>query len=55
MKVQELMTREPVTCRSTENCATVGGLMREHRCGFIPVMDDGVPSRIVGVVTDRDL
>jgi CBS domain-containing protein len=53
MKVEKLMKTEIDACRSddTGNCAAK--IMWERDCGFVPVVDE--ESRVVGVVTDRDL
>ncbi|HEY6960213.1 MAG TPA: CBS domain-containing protein [Candidatus Limnocylindria bacterium] len=52
MNVNELMTRDPASCRPDDVCAQAAMLMREEDCGSIPVVDDG---RLVGIVTDRDI
>jgi CBS domain-containing protein len=52
MKVRDLMTAEPVSCRPEEPCAQAATLMRQEDCGSIPVVRDG---KLVGIVTDRDI
>ncbi|HKX30416.1 MAG TPA: CBS domain-containing protein [Blastocatellia bacterium] len=53
MKIRELMTNDVKTCRPETNLATVAGLMWEHDCGVLPVVDD--QQRVLGVITDRDI
>ena len=52
MRVEEIMTRDPVTCTSEDHAGTAAWRMWERDCGMLPVMRD---SRLVGVVTDRDI
>lgn len=52
MRVDELMTRDPATCGPDDTVQTAAGLMEEHDCGLIPVVEDG---ELTGVITDRDL
>ena len=53
MKVERLMKTDVAACHSddTGNCAA--RIMWERDCGFVPVVDE--LSRVIGVVTDRDL
>ena len=53
MKVKEIMTGTPYTCRKETNLGEATELMWKGNCGFLPVLgDDG---KICGVITDRDI
>jgi CBS domain-containing protein len=53
MKVQELMTRNVLTCRASDDLNHAAHLMWEADCGVVPVVDG--EGRVVGIVTDRDV
>jgi CBS domain-containing protein len=50
--VGELMTRELVTLKETQNLAIADELLRLHRIRHLPVVREG---KLVGLVTHRDL
>jgi CBS domain-containing protein len=52
VKVKDVMTAGPRTCRLDTNLAAAAALMLEGDCGILPVVADG---KLVGVVTDRDM
>lgn len=52
MQVEQIMTRQPATCRADETLNQAARIMWERDCGFVPVVDDA--GHVVGVVTDRD-
>ena len=53
MIVRELMRAPAATCAPDDDLDTAVKAMREHDCGFLPVVDShGI---VVGVVTDRDV
>lgn len=54
MHVEKLMTHPAITCRVSDDLATVAGLLWNHDCGVIVVVDnDG--GHAVGMITDRDV
>lgn len=53
MNVRELCPPYVASCRPETSLAAVAGLMREHDCGILPVVDEH--HRLRGVLTDRDL
>jgi CBS domain-containing protein len=52
MRVNEVMTTNPVCAAAETPLARIALLMAENRCGAIPIVDDG---RVVGIITDRDI
>jgi CBS domain-containing protein len=52
MKIQDVMTTNPTTCKPSDTLDIVAKLMLEHDCGEIPVCDG---SMLAGVITDRDI
>ena len=53
MKVRDIMTQPPQTCRRETSLALASRRMHETGCGMLAVLDsDG---RLAGVLTDRDL
>lgn len=52
MKLRELMTRDPRTCRPDAPVSEVARLMAELNVGCVPITDG---RRLVGVITDRDI
>jgi CBS domain-containing protein len=52
MKVNDIMTKNPLTCTPDTTAAEAAHLMWEADCGILPVINNG---GIDGVVTDRDL
>jgi len=53
MKVREIMTCTPYTCRRDTNLGEATRLMWTGNCGFLPVV--GIDGRVCGVITDRDI
>jgi CBS domain-containing protein len=53
MTVNEVMTRDASTCTPHDDVVAAAAIMREHKCGFVPVIDSH--GLVGGVVTDRDL
>ena len=53
MKVREVMTRPPLTCRRDTTLATASRRMRDTGCGSLAVLDDR--GRLAGILTDRDI
>jgi CBS domain-containing protein len=53
MKVQEIMTGQPLVCGPESNLAEVARLMWNGDCGIVPVVD--AYNKLLGVVTDRDI
>ncbi len=53
MRVQEIMTSNVKSCRPEENLAAAAGLMWDHNCGVLPVVDEA--GRVKGMITDRDI
>ena len=53
MTVKELMNPAVATCAPDSDLTSAIETMRQHDCGFVPVVDShGI---VVGVVTDRDV
>jgi CBS domain-containing protein len=55
MKAQDLMTTDPACCTPDDRAERVAQLMADNDCGCIPVVASQNDSRVVGVVTDRDI
>lgn len=55
MKVREIMTPNPATCKPTTNIQEVAKLMVDCDCGAIPVIETNGSSKPVGIITDRDI
>ncbi|MFT3698671.1 MAG: CBS domain-containing protein [Kofleriaceae bacterium] len=53
MNVEDLMTKNVVTCFRTDCLATAAQKMWDGDCGALPVVDDD--GALVGMVTDRDI
>ena len=53
MNIQEIMKKDVATCTPNDDVATAVNVMRDHKCGFVPVVDSH--GFVVGVVTDRDV
>ena len=53
MRVEQIMSQPPFTCRPVDSLDTAARVMWENDCGVVAVVaDDG---RLVGIVTDRDV
>jgi CBS domain-containing protein len=53
MKVHDIMTTAPETCRPTTNLASAVEQLWRADCGALPVADDA--GTLVGIITDRDI
>lgn len=53
MKIVDVMTREVLTCGSSDTLNRPAQLMWEGDVGWIPVLD--ATARVIGIVTDRDI
>lgn len=51
----EVMTRNLVVAQPDDSVASVAKQMKEWDVGPIPIVEDTVDKRLVGIVTDRDL
>ena len=52
MKVQDVMTRAPASCKASDALVVATRIMWEDDCGCVPVVDDR--GTVIGMVTDRD-
>lgn len=55
MRVREIMTKGPACCTPDDTVERAAQLMDENDCGMIPVVEAVNNSRLVGVITDRDI
>jgi len=55
MKIQEIMTPDPIWCISHDTSVQAAYVMKEMNIGSLPVVKSASDHRVVGVVTDRDL
>jgi len=55
MEARELMTPNPKTCAPDHDLGCTIRIMKEEDCGIVPVTEGNGESRVVGVVTDRDI
>lgn len=53
MRVQNIMTKSPVSCTSGSNLARAAELLWTTGCGALPVVD--AQQRVIGIITDRDI
>jgi CBS domain-containing protein len=54
-KCDEVMTKKPVCCRPDDMVIKVAQLMQSENIGSIPVIENELTQKLVGIVTDRDL
>jgi len=55
MRVTEVMTKNPACCWPSSSALTAATIMQQKDVGILPVIEDPFTTRLVGVVTDRDL
>jgi len=55
MKARDLMTANPNTCKPSHDLRCVVQIMKSEDCGIVPITEGNGQSRVVGVVTDRDV
>jgi len=54
-KCDEVMTKDPVCCLPNDMVTNVAQLMKLENVGSIPVIENDLTNKLVGIVTDRDL
>jgi len=54
-KCAEVMTKDPVCCLPTDTAARAAQLMKDSDVGPIPVIENELTKKLIGIVTDRDL
>jgi CBS domain-containing protein len=55
MRVQEVMTRQPVCCVCGDTAQLVAQILRDEDIGSLPVVSDHNSAHLEGMITDRDL
>ena len=55
MQVSEVMTPSPVCCTPSTSLREVARMMVENDCGCIPVLQEKGGTKLIGVITDRDI
>ncbi len=55
MKIESIMTKQPICCSPGDTVQHVAQMMRQQDVGAIPVVADMVSKKLVGIITDRDL
>ncbi len=53
MRVDDVMSRDVLTCRADDTCDRAAGIMRDRDCGCVPVVSDD--NHVIGMITDRDI
>ena len=53
-KCNEVMTKTPVCCLPDDIAAKVAELMKSENIGSVPVIENELTKKLVGIVTDRD-
>lgn len=54
-QVKDIMTLDPVCCLPTTSLKSVAQLMVQYDCGEIPVVFSMERTKVIGVITDRDI
>jgi len=54
-KCRDIMTKDPVFCQASDSAVIAAKLMKKHNIGVLPVVGNLHESKLVGVITDRDL
>lgn len=55
MRVEQLMSKQVVSCRPDDTLAQAAQLMWNADCGCLPVCGVDGTKRVTGVITDRDI
>ncbi len=55
MQAHELMTRKPACVTPDDTVQEAARLMASHDCGLLPVVESRNSSKVVGVISDRDI
>jgi CBS domain-containing protein len=55
MNVREVMTPHPTCCTADSTLEEAARLMVDCDCGAIPVVDDEIEKKPIGIITDRDI
>ncbi len=51
----DVMTRNPVCAQPEDTVVNVARLMKEKDIGPVPIVEDKISKKLLGIVTDRDL
>lgn len=54
-RIRSIMTMNPACCLTDTKLMDVARLMIEHDCGEIPVVNNHIEKKLLGVITDRDI
>lgn len=54
-QIEQIMTKNPICCNPETKIDQVAGMMVQHDCGEIPVVESGQKKKLIGVITDRDI
>lgn len=55
MKIRKIMSKAPTYCTPSCTAEMAASLMHQSDTGILPVVQDSLDLKLVGVVTDRDL
>jgi CBS domain-containing protein len=55
MRIEQLMTKCPKSCRADSSLSDAARLMWENDVGCLPVTEGDGSGRLVGMITDRDI
>ena len=55
MIVKEIMTTSPACCLPSDSSSRAARIMKDMDTGVVPVIEDEIGRKVIGVVTDRDL
>lgn len=55
MLARELMTASPACCKTSDSIQAAARMLGSYDVGSLPVVEGNEGSRLVGIVTDRDL
>jgi CBS domain-containing protein len=55
MRIQEIMTRNPICSIPEDNLQDAAYLMQKHGVGALPVVRAQTTKKLIGIITDRDL
>ena len=56
MRIQEVMTRDPICCTQHDDVASAAAVMSDYKTSVVPVTEHHYhPSRFLGIITQHDL